>query len=254
MENRENNLNPLIYEQKRKISSAFIDSTVRLGLAQTALLVQDNLTECFAALECDGVTYRKYNAFWVFTKTKIRFYNRPSWRETIKAVTFPVNNMGMRTHINTAFYSEEGKLLVSANQEGCVLDFEKHRPLKLTSLPYPKENFPEPVFESPFEKFDIPQEDYKEVYKQTVRSQHIDMSNHMNNIEYIKLALNIWTDDFLKANDAEEIEVHYTGESKEGQELCILKAEKDKSTYVKIMEGERQVFEMKITFSPSSQK
>ena len=74
--------NELIFTQNRKVTSAFIDSTVKLGIAQAVLMVQDNLTECFSKLQCDGVVYReKFNVFWVFTKTKIHFERRPDWRE-----------------------------------------------------------------------------------------------------------------------------------------------------------------------------
>ena len=84
-----------------------------------------------------------------------------------------------------------------ANQQACVLDLEKHRPLKISSLSYPKENFPSPVFDEPFENFhvDFGEEDFQ--FEQIIRSQMIDMSHHMNNIEYIKLALNIFSDDFF---------------------------------------------------------
>ena len=39
--------NDKIYTQKRSICSAYIDSGLKLGIAQAVLMVQDNLTECF---------------------------------------------------------------------------------------------------------------------------------------------------------------------------------------------------------------
>ena len=142
--------NPLIFTTERTISSAFIDSSVKLGIAQAVLLIQDNLTECFNALGCDGIVYReKHNAFWVFTKTKVHFVRRPAWRDSVTARTFPVNNAGMRTHVNTVLSAADGSLLITANQEACVLSLENHRPLKLTSLPYPTAGFPEAAFTAP---------------------------------------------------------------------------------------------------------
>lgn len=241
--------NKLIFESKREISSAFIDSSVRLGIAQAVLLIQDNLTECFGALGCDGIVYReKHNAFWVFTKTKVHFNRRPNWREVISAQTFPVNNAGMRTHVNTAFYDKNGEAILVANQEACVLSLETHRPLKLTTLPYPTENFPEPVFSEAFEKFSADFSDSDFVFEQVIRSSLIDMSHHMNNIEYIKLALCVFSDDFLQANEVSDLEVHYLGESKEGQTLKVFKQSVDAAHFIQIKESERTVFEMKIEF------
>ena len=241
--------NDLIFKTERTISSAFIDSSVHLGIAQAILLVQDNLTECFGAMGCDGVVYReKLNAFWVFTKTRVHFVRRPNWREKITAATFPVDNAGMRTHINTIFTDSEGKMLLTANQEACVLSLENHRPLCLSNLPYPKEHFPEPVFTESFEKFPEIVKDANFVYEQTIRSQHIDMSRHMNNIEYVKLALNVFDDEFLQTHEAKELEVHYTGESTEGQTLKIFRHDENNATFIAIQESGRCIFEMKIVF------
>jgi len=241
--------NELIFTQERNISSAFIDSSLKMGIAQSVLMVQDNLTECFSRLGCDGVVYReKYKAFWVFTKSKLHFEKRPVWREKIDASTFPIDNAGFKAHINTILRDKNGETLITANQEACVLDLEKHRPVKLTGLNYPKENFPEPVFTQSFEKFDsdFTEGDFK--YEQVIRSQHIDMSHHMNNIEYIKLALNVFSDDFLLTHEVKNLEVHYTGESKEGQTLKIYSKTSGNTTVVVIKESERCVFEMKIEF------
>ncbi|MCR4579858.1 MAG: hypothetical protein K5681_05870 [Treponema sp.] len=239
--------NNLIFEAPREISSAFIDSSVRMGVAQSVLLVQDNLTECFAAMECDGVIYReKFNAFWVFTKTKVHFERRPDWREIVTARTFPIDNMGMRTHVNTQILDKEGKTLLLANQEACVLSLENHRPVKITSLPYPKEGFPQPLYTEPFERFpnDFTEEEF--VFEQEIRSCHIDMSHHMNNIEYIKLAMCVFSDDFLLSHQVTDLEVHYTGESKEGQLLRVYRRDSKEipgKTYIHIKEGQRCVFE-----------
>lgn len=241
--------NELVFEQKRKVSSAFIDSTVKLGTPQAVLMVQDNLTECFGKMKCDGIVYRdEFNAFWVFTKTKLHFIKRPDWQQEISAATFPINNLGMRTHVNTILKDLDGNTLLTANQEACVLDLEKHRPLKITNLPYPKENFPEPVFTEPFEKFDLEMTEEDFVYEQVIRSQHIDMSHHMNNIEYVKLGMNVFSDDFIESNEPKDLEVHYTGESKEGQILRVYCKQLGGAYVIRIKESERFVFEMKVSF------
>ena len=76
----------------------------------------------------------------------------------------------------------------------------------------------------------------------------IDMSHHMNNIEYIKLALNIFSDEFLQTNEVDYLEVHYQGESKEGQTLRVYSQNKDGRFFIFIKENERLVFEMTIAF------
>lgn len=243
----------LIYETPRLVSSAFIDSTIRLGTAQTFLMVQDNITECLGRIKCDGVTYRKkYNSFWVFTKVVIHFEQHPDWCESVNTRTFPIDNGGIRTHLNSEAFDKDGALVFSAKYEACVLSFETHRPQKLVTLGYPADGFPSPVFNAQFTRFsvDFSEEDF--VFEQKIRSSFIDLSQHMNNSEYVKLALSTFSNDYLKEHDVSEIEAHYTGESKEGQTLRVYRRDVSDdvggNTFVQIKEGERVVFECRITF------
>ena len=229
--------NKLIYTQNRKISSAYIDSTVKLGIAHAVNLVQDNMTECFGMLKCDGVTYRDLNVFWAFTKIKVKFEKRPAWRDEIIAKTFPANVAGFRTNVQSIFTDLDGNKLYTANQEMCVLDFENHRPVKLSTLPYPSEDFPPSVFDQPFEKFNVDFTENDFAFEQVIRSTMIDMSHHMTNNEYIKCSLNAFTDDFFQSHEVKELEGHYTGECKEGQTLHVFKHDCGNGTfYIKIFE------------------
>lgn len=242
-------MSDLEFNKQRYVSSAFIDSSLKMGIAQSVLMIQDNLTECFSKLNCDGIIYRqKFNVFWVFTKTKVQFYRRPNWKEIITATTFPIDNSGFKAHINTQIKDSQQNTLLTANQQACVLDLEKHRPVKLSTLPYPKEGFSKPIFTQDFEKFNCEYTDDDFCFEQKIRSQLIDMSHHMNNIEYIKLALNTFSDDFLQQNDVDMLEVHYLGESKENQILRVYSKQIDNTFYINIKEQEHSVFEMKIKF------
>lgn len=239
----------LTYSRERDVSSAFIDSSTRLGIAQTVLMVQDNLTECFAALGCDGITWRElFGVFWVFTKTRVDFFRRPCWRDRILVRTFPVANAGFRAEVNTVLSDRDGNILAAANQEACVLDLEKHRPVRLAALPFPAGPFPARACESPFMRLpqDFSEDDF--AFDQVVRSQHIDMSRHMNNIEYIRLALSVLSDDFLQAHDPKSLEVHYTGESREGQVLRVFSRTDGGTTIAGIHEGGRPVFALRAEF------
>lgn len=235
-------------EREQNICSAYLDSSLHLGIAQSQLLVQDGITECFQKLGCDGIVYREnFNAFWVFTRIKIKFIKRPQWQDIVKIKTFPINNAGVRTCVNTEIADLYGNKLILANQEACVLHLDTRRPMRLTNLPFPRDNFPEPVFNTPFEKFNIL--DATEMYEQRIHSQHIDMSKHTNNVEYTKFALNVFSDDFLQTNEVKEVELHYMGESREGELLKIFhKQTNDSVHFCQIRCGERTVFEMSISF------
>lgn len=238
--------NPLVFQKPRTITSAYIDVSGKMGIAQTVLMVQDNFTENFGSIKMDNFFVKEKGAYWVITKAKLKFLKRPFWREKVVTTSFPANNALVRTIENTAITTVDGEPIVLAIQEACCLDMERHRPVRLSSVNFPTEGFPEALLPGEFDKFNVKPDEYQEIYRQKVLPQHIDMSHHMNNIEYIKLATNVFSVEDLEMCTPSELEVHFLGESLEGQTLRVYRAEHNGATYMKIMESDRVVFEMKM--------
>ena len=46
--------NPLVFQKQRTITSAYIDVSGKMGIAQTVLMVQDNFTENFGSIKMDN--------------------------------------------------------------------------------------------------------------------------------------------------------------------------------------------------------
>ena len=239
--------NPLVFQKQRTITSAYIDVSGKMGIAQTVLMVQDNFTENFGAIRQDNFCVHEKGAYWVIYKAKFKFFQRPFWRDKVVTTSFPADNAPIRTYENTAITTLEGEPIILAVQEACCLDLQRHRPVKLSAVDFPTEGAPEPFMDSKFTKFPVEPAEYVEVYRQKVLPQHIDMSHHMNNIEYVKLALNVFSSEDLELCVPSMLEVHFMGETHEGQEVKIFRADKMGATYMKIEDDEgRQVFEMKI--------
>jgi acyl-ACP thioesterase len=74
------------------------------------------------------------------------------------------------------------------------------------------------------------------------------MSHHVNNTEYINLALDVFTEEYLLAHPVKEMEVHYTGETKEGELLKIYRHDQDGRNYIQIKAEARLVFECYLKF------
>lgn len=238
--------NPLVFQKSRTITSAYIDVSGKMGIAQTVLMVQDNFTENFGQIKQDNFFVKEKGGYWVISKAKLKFNSRPFWRDKVVTTSFPANTSLIRTVENTAITTPEGEPIVLAIQEACCLDLVRHRPMKLSKVDFPTEGSPEPFLNDEFDRFNEIALQYEEVYQQKVLPQHIDMSHHMNNIEYVKLALNVFNVNDLEMCTPSELEVHFLGESLEGQTLHIYRAEHNGATYMKIMESDRMVFEMKM--------
>ena len=239
--------NPLVFQKQRTITSAYIDVSGKMGLAQTVLMVQDNFTENFGTLKMDNFCVNEKGGYWAITKAKFKFFQRPYWRDKVVTTSSPADNAPIRTYENTAVTTVEGEPIILAVQEACCLNLETHRPMKLSAVDFPAEGSPEPFMDNKFSKFPVEPEEYQEVYRQKVLPQHIDMSHHMNNIEYVKLGLNVFSAADLELCIPSMLELHFMGETREGQEVKIFRADKMGATYMKIEDDSgRQVFEMKV--------
>lgn len=238
--------NPLVFQKQRTVTSAYIDVSGKMGIAHTVLMVQDNFTENFGMIKQDNFFVKEKGGYWAITKAKFKFLSRPFWRSKVVTTSFPANTSMIRTMENTAITTPEGEPIVLAVQEVCCLSLNRHRPMKLSALDFPMDGSPEPFMSDEFDRFNEIALEYEEIYQQKILPQHIDMSHHMNNIEYVKLALNVFSVDDLEMCTPSELEVHFLGESLEGQTVRIFRAEHNGATYMKIMESERIVFEMKM--------
>lgn len=239
--------NPLVFQKQRTITSAYIDVSGKMGIAQTVLMVQDNFTENFGSIKMDNFCVNEKGGYWAIYKAKFKFFKRPFWRDKVITTSFPADSAPIRTYENTAITTVEGEPIILAVQEACCLNLETHRPMKLSAVDFPAEGSPEPFMDNKFSKFPVEPEEYQEVYRQKVLPQHIDMSHHMNNIEYVKLSLNVFSASDLELCIPSMLEVHFLGETREGQEVTIFRADKMGATYMKIEDDMgRQVFEMKI--------
>ena len=241
--------NPLAFQKPRTITSAYIDVSGKMGIAQTVLMVQDNFTENFGKIKQDNFFVKEKGGYWAISKARFKFFQRPYWREKVLTTSYPTCDSLIRVNENTAITTTEGEPIVFAVQETCCLDLNRHRPMKLSTVEFQVDASLSPLLEEPFTKFDVDDSEFAEVYQQTVLPQHIDMSHHVNNIEYVKLSLNVFSIDDLELCLPSDMELHFLGESHVGQVLKVLRSDKKGATYMRITdESGRIVFEMKIKF------
>ena len=72
-----------------KVSASMSDAYEGLSVIGCFSAVQDAITELMGELKIDGLTAkRKYNAFWVFVKNKVKFFKKVQWNEKFKVVCF----------------------------------------------------------------------------------------------------------------------------------------------------------------------
>ena len=238
----------MVYEKKVQITAEYSDYTIRLGNYQFFYLLQNAMIGGFDAQGVGNKGLReKCGGYWAVTKTKLKIFRKPDWNEeiTLKAKSF--DDGRLRVNVATEILSAGNELLALGTQELCILDLDTHRVKRLTDTCLPLgENKDTLAME--FEKFSMPDEILAS-YEYIVRSQNIDMSRHVNNVEYIRMAMDLFTVDELCEKDPFVMEVHYIGECREGEKLICQRADAENKSFINISKDGKKVFEMKISFA-----
>ncbi len=195
-------------------------------------IVEEAITELTGELKIDGITEKEvYNAFWVFTKNRVKFFNKIKWNETLNISCFISNKSLAKMNFDVMAKNLRGDIIFYARVEACALDYATQRIRKLTTVGVGEDMLAEqPQMDIEFTKFDYT--DLPLVEHVRVRSTNIDMSHHTNNLEYLRFIINTYSVIELEKNPIREIEVDYTSQSFENDILDIKKLHADKDIIV----------------------
>lgn len=236
----------MFYEKDIYIPTEYCDYTVRLGNYQAFFLLQNAMIDGFEVYDCGNRGLKnRCNAYWAVTKTRLEIIKKPVWGEKVTVKSVYVNDQKLRVNIITEIFNEAGELMIKGYQELCVLDKDTHKVKRLSDTCLPASETTQLV--GVFEKFSLP-ERIDASYELTVRSQHIDMSRHVNNIEYIRMALDLFSVEEICNRDVAYMEVHYIGECRESDKLICNRSDCGNISYLSVIKEDKKAFEMKIEF------
>lgn len=210
----------MILARERKIYSSLVGLDARLSTIGLLEIVEDALTELMGELKVDGLTTKRlYNAFWVFTKNRIKLIRKPEWNETIKVESFISSYSMVKLNIDTALKDVNGNVVAYSRTELCALDLQTQRIRKVSTVGISSETESHAeLMEIAFSKIDDDNMELIESVK--ARSTNIDFCNHVNNVEYVRFLLAKFTAEQL-SQDFKEMQIEYLNQSFENDELDI---------------------------------
>lgn len=211
------------YINKLNVLASATDYTARVGVVGAISYLQDNMCDYFKCLGCDGISMiPKCNAFFVITKTKIKFYKFPKWGDEIKLKTTVMDHSKIRVNLSNSILYFDDKICVEGIQELCAIDSETRRIRSVESTLFPigieKENdnnFLE------FDKLNFDKNDFNFVKKININLSNVDFYLHTNNVEYVKFCMSVLDHGEIKNKEIDTFEIHYLKETKMGDEVEI---------------------------------
>lgn len=238
----------MVLEKEQHINSAITDSKGELSVIGSFQILQDAITELMGRLNVDGFTARdKYNAIWVYTKSRIKFFKKVSWGTKITVSSFISYISLVKMNVDVRVLDEAGELVFYSRTELCALDITTQRIRKVSTVGIEADMVESlDQVEIAFARFDVL--DLPLFERVRVRSTSIDMSHHTNNIEYLRFILNTYSVTELEKRPIREIELIYSNQSFENDILEIKKGEFKDKDLITIEKEDKTIIKCEILY------
>lgn len=136
------------------------------------------------------------NLVWVLAAWQIEIYRYPALGEAVETGTLPYDFKGFMGSRNFFMKTKTGEMLAQANSVWTLLNFDTMKPTIPTAdmlEKYPVE--PRLEMEYAGRKILVPEGGCVEETV-VIRKQHLDSNNHVNNSQYVSIAVNYLPEDY----------------------------------------------------------
>lgn len=186
-------------------------------------IFQHAVTEHTAILNVGADTIIKtINAKWVITRIRFEISGSLHVGDRYTVSTWPLKARALR--FGRSFVLEkDGQIIARAYTDWCLLnaDTQEVLPSKVLAMPI-DEYLTDKVIEGTFSNSKA--EAAELVYTHTVRQSDLDINRHVNNITYMKFALDCFSLEELENTDITSFEMYYVSQCFEGETLSLYRS------------------------------
>lgn len=238
----------MIYSNKQIVRASIADTKANLSILGTYQIIQDAITELTGQYNIDNLTLKeKYNAFWVFTKTKIKFIKKLQWNEQIVVNSFISFVSTAKINVDVEIIDKNNDIAIYSKTELCALDIGTQRIRKISTVGVDEsmleDKHPVEIVFTKFVENDLPLID-----KVKIKYTNIDFSHHTNNLEYVRIIMNTYSVEQVENKEIKEMEIIYSNQSFENDILDIRKAIFENKDLVILEKNSQPVVKCEITF------
>lgn len=180
-----------MYEFSSRVRYSEIDHRGTMTLPALINYFQDASTFHSEEVGMGMKILKEHKKAWVLTYWQVIVERYPALGESIVIGTFPTEFKGLYGTRNFYMKDSQGKFAAYANSIWAFMDLEKGRPTRPDSE-HISAYKTEPPLDMPYEgrKIRMP-ESCKKAEPFPVRKYHIDTNEHVNNCQYVQMALEV---------------------------------------------------------------
>ena len=205
------------YEYETRVGFSQTDVNHRMNL--TAIIDSFQDCSCFHSDDLGvGINYLSpKNLVWIINYWEVEFSTIPKYSDRITVGTFPYMFKSFLGHRNFYIKDEAGNMIIKANSLWTLMDWKNMRPAR------PDEKILEAYIlgdkldmEYNSRKISIPEgSQFEEKPMVSIQNYHLDSNGHVNNCQYIKIAVETLPQEI----DYKRLRVEYRSQAHLGDEI-----------------------------------
>lgn len=223
-----------------RVLSSLCDLEGRMGIYNIFNCFMDMAAEHAEQIGVGFYTMLEQRCYWVAVRTRVKFYERPAIMETIEGESWPHAPALAK---NDRFYrlEKDGKVLAEGRTEWAAQNMDTGRIMRCADyFPSGTDFREDKVCEEAFTRFK-PLAGETEDFSYTVTAMDIDTGCHMNNVMYIRMLLNTFSGEELRAMEISEVEISYRRACLEGERLSIRRAFREGAYWFDVVKEDGEV-------------
>lgn len=207
-----------MYEFTSKVRYSEIGDDGKMKLSAVAARMQDACVFHAEAIGRGPAIWKKEHCGWMILSWQILVHGLPSFAQSVTTRTWAWRFRKIESDRNIVMETEDGRVLAEANTRWIYFSMDKAAPIPIPKADvdgYGVERALDTFVYSP-RKIALPKEsgEFHEPFR-IVRT-NIDTNHHVNNLQYIDMALAYLPED----SEVKELRVEYMRQVKLGEVLC----------------------------------
>ena len=209
-----------MYRKEYIVSNNDVDTKFKLKVPAIFRYFQDVALLATEKAQVDSISLSKKNIDWVITRMVVEIKRLPKCNEVIYVHTYPGKDMSMLYPRYFFITDKDDNVIVRSSSIWALIDNNTRKVIVdrdvISKLPMEsrEDQLPLP------EKIVLP-ENSNFIEKRTIHFSDLDFNNHMNNVRYVELLMDVHDSSFYKSHHISSITLNYMKEIKEKETVNV---------------------------------
>lgn len=234
------------YSYTKQLNISDVGFNFKPSASHIMELFQQAVTMHTLQMGVDGLSMQKlYNAKWFIVSAHFEFHKMPKLYDTVTVHTWPLKPSAAKFPRAFVLQDENGEKLVSAMTQWCTVKWDSGELVPTSAIKMPFDDFLEQQPTDP--RCRIPKTECDKLcYTRKMMLSDIDMNMHVNNVSYIRMALDCFTSKELENIDMKTFDIQFKNQCFEGDTVSLYRADTENGVIIDGKTADTDIFSAKI--------